>query len=102
MFFDQFINELSTQVIRSITGQLFTKDQIKQITKHSLGRYFEALLPEDEEELERAERLAAAQRHIESASKIMAEMRVELDAQTETLNRLLEEIVTCPPRNPSP
>ena len=92
MFFDQFINELSTQVIRGLTGQLFTKDQIRQITRHSLGRYFEALFPEDEEELDRAERLAAAQTHIESASRIMAEMRVELDAQTETLNRLLGEI----------
>lgn len=92
MFFDQIVNEISTQLVRSATGQLFTKEQIRQITKHSLGRYFESLFPEDEEELNRAERLAAAQQHIETASKIMAEMRVELDAQTETLNRLLIEI----------
>ena len=92
MFVDQFINELSSQVIRSITGQLFTKDQIKQITRHSLGKYFEGLFPGDQEELDRAKRLEAARTHIESASKIMAEMRFELDAQTEALNRLLEEI----------
>lgn len=92
MFFDQFASELTAQLIRGLTGQLFTREQIRQITKRSLGRYLEGLFPEEEDKRDRAARLAAAQTHIESASKIMLEMQVELDAQSETLDRLLLEI----------
>ncbi len=80
------------QLIRTITGQLFTEDQIKLITRHSLGRYLEQLFPGSQEEMDRASRISAAQLHIDSASKIMAEMRIELDAQTQAIELLAGEI----------
>lgn len=84
--------EAGLQVIRTLTGQLFTEDQIKLITKHSLGQHLEALFPDNQEELDRANRISIAQDHILNASKIMAEMRVELDAQAQATDLLAAEI----------
>ncbi len=85
MIVQSLFNELFIQILRTLTGQLFTKEQIRQITQHSLGRYLAELFPEDEKALDRAQRLSAAKQHMESAARIMSEMRLELDAQTETL-----------------
>jgi lipopolysaccharide export LptBFGC system permease protein LptF len=88
----QIYSEALLQITRILTGRLFTEEQIKSITKHSLGRYLEALFPENEEEVDRTRRISIAQEHIISASKIMAEMRVDLDAQAEVADFLAAEI----------
>lgn len=88
----QIYTEALLQITRLLTGKLFTEDQINLITKHSLGKYLEALFPENEEELDRKQRISVAQDHILNASKIMAEMRVDLDAQAEAAEMLVSEI----------
>lgn len=83
--------ELSIQIFRILTGQLFTQKQIKDITEHAVGRYFKDLFPETAY-LDRSEKIAIAQNNISTASNIIAELKLDLDAQVETLNQLLEEI----------
>ena len=85
-------SELLSQAIRAATGKLFTEEQIRKITNHSVGKYLADYFPEDERESTQRERIAEAQSHIVQASMIMADMRVELDAQKETLETLLAEI----------
>ena len=91
-FFFSLISEVYVQAAKAITGRLFTESQIKSITRHSVGRYFKELFPEAENEIERRERIELAQNHITQASRIMSEMRSELDAQKETLELLLAEV----------
>ena len=84
--------EVVSQATRALTGQLFTEDQIKGITDHSVGKYFKELFPDNELDRTQHERIELAQSHIVEASSIMAGMRSELDAQKETLETLLGEI----------
>lgn len=84
--------ELSVQVARIITGKLLTKEQIKTISSHSVGRYISDIFPEGEEQKSQRERMMAAQSHIENASRIIDEMKDELLAQKQTLEDLITEI----------
>lgn len=84
--------EIVSQATRALTGQLFTEEQIKKITSHSVGKYLKELFPDNELERTRRERIELAQRHIQEASLIMADMRTELDAQKQTFDHLLDEI----------
>ena len=84
--------ELFAQVTKAVTGQLFTDEQIKRMTSHSVGKYFSDLFPDDENEATQRERIETAHNHIVKATSIMSDMRTELDAQKETLETLLSEI----------
>jgi hypothetical protein len=84
--------EIVSQATRALTGQLFTEEQIKKITSHSVGKYLKELFPDNELERTQRERIEMAQSHIEEASSIIADMRTELDAQKQTLDHLLGEI----------
>jgi hypothetical protein len=84
-------SELSIQIFRILTGRLLTKKQIKDITEHAVGRYFKDLFPETAH-LDRSEKIALAQENISTASNIIAELKLDLDAQVETLNQLIAEI----------
>ncbi len=84
--------ELVSQATRALTGQLFTEEQIKRITGHSVGKYLKELFPDNELKRTQRERIELAQGHIEEASLIMTDMRTELDAQKQTLGRSLGEI----------
>jgi hypothetical protein len=84
--------EIVSQATRALTGQLFTEEQIKGITSHSVGKYLKELFPANHLDVTQRERIELAQSHIVEASTIMADMRTELDAQKETLEYLLGEI----------
>lgn len=84
--------EVVSQATKALTGQLFTEEQIKGITGHSVGKYFKELFPDNELDRTQRERIELAQSHIVEASSIMADMRIELDAQKATLENLLGEI----------
>jgi pyrroloquinoline quinone (PQQ) biosynthesis protein C len=84
--------EIVSQATRVLTGQLFTEEQVKKITSHSVGKYLKELFPNNELERTQRERIELAQSHIEEASSIMADMRTELDSQKKTLDHLLGEI----------
>lgn len=86
------ITAVNTELIRAITGRLFTDDQIRQVASHAVGRYFADLLPEPADERAARERVEEAQLHIEKASGIIGQLQAELGTQTEQLNQVLAEI----------
>lgn len=90
--FNTLIAQIYTELIRSLTGQLFTKDQISQITSHAIGKYFAEFFPESEREKKAQERVEEAKGHITEASAIIAEMQSDLESQTTQLDALLADI----------
>lgn len=90
--FNTLIAQIYTELIRSLTGQLFTKDQISQITSHTIGKYFAEFFPESEREKKAQERVEEAKGHITEASAIIAEMQSDLESQTTQLDALLADI----------
>ncbi len=56
--------EISSLLIRVITGKLFTDEQIKTITSNAIGRYFSEWLPQPENELQAQIRVEKAKEHI--------------------------------------
>ncbi|EKE25284.1 MAG: hypothetical protein ACD_5C00224G0002 [uncultured bacterium] len=84
--------EISSSVIRQLTGQLFTDTQLKSITTHAIGRYFSDWLPKPEEDKRARERVEEAREHIEKASSIISSMQSDLNSQTAQLDKLLIEI----------
>ncbi|MCG7964823.1 MAG: hypothetical protein N0E54_19135 [Candidatus Thiodiazotropha taylori] len=81
-----------TELIRAITGQLFTRDQISQITSHAVGRYFSEFFPEPEREAKAKERVEEAKSHIIQANNIITEMQSDLENQSVQLDILLLDI----------
>lgn len=90
--FSALVDAVGTELIRTLTGKLFTESQIRSITTHAVGKYFAEWLPEPEKDKAARERVEEAQGHIAKASSIIAGMQQELAAQTEQLDKLLSEI----------
>ena len=90
--FSLLLSEIFNELIRSITGRLFSESDIKQITNHSLGRYFSSLFPEDPDTSSSKEKIIEAKNHIRSAVEIVDTLKRELNAQSETLDQLTSEI----------
>ncbi|MCU7932802.1 MAG: hypothetical protein KZQ90_18560 [Candidatus Thiodiazotropha sp. (ex Codakia rugifera)] len=86
------VSQIWTDLLRSITGQLFTKDQISQITSHAAGKYFADLFPKPALETKARERVEEARQHIIEANAIISEMQVDLESQHAQLDSLLEDI----------
>lgn len=86
------ITAVNTELIRAVTGRLFTDNQIRQVASHAVGRYFADLLPEPADERAARERVEEAQSHIAKASNIIGELQAELGTQTQQLNQVLAEI----------
>ncbi|ELB2184811.1 TPA: hypothetical protein ACVOZB_004497 [Vibrio diabolicus] len=89
--FDIF-NQVYLELIRTLTGQLFTEKQVQLITKHTVGRHLAEFFPEDENEKNARERVEEARVHISKAGDIISHMQAELDLQTNQLDTLLNEI----------
>lgn len=89
---NQIAGQIWVELIRSITGQLFTKDQLTQITSHAVGRYFSEFFPEQERENRAKKRVEEARRYIVEANNIISEMQVDLESQHAQLDSLLEDI----------
>lgn len=83
---------VSNELIRFITGRLFTEKQIRSITSHAVGKYLLDWFPEPEEERKARERVEEAKQHINEASTIIAAMQAELINQSAELDKLLEDI----------
>ena len=91
MFFDVF-SAVNAELIRAITGRLFTDAQIRQVAAHAVGKYFADFLPEPADERAARERVEEARLHISKASEIVASLQSELGTQTQQLDRVLAEI----------
>lgn len=92
IFFPDFINAIGAELIRTATGRLFTEAQIRQVSKHAVGKYFADLLPEPADERDARERVEEARGHIAKASDIISQLQSELGTQTKQLDRVLAEI----------
>lgn len=90
--FSHIVDAISTELIRAVTGKLFTEDQIKTITSHAVGKYFAEYLPKPTEERAARERVEEARHHISEASRIITHMQAELGQQTEQLDKLIREV----------
>lgn len=86
MFLD-ILQLITTEIIRILTGRLFTQEQIRLVSKHAVGRYFTDFLPEPNDE-----RVEEALDHISHASNIIAQLQIELGTQTQQLDAVLREI----------
>ncbi|MFX4228723.1 MAG: hypothetical protein ACFHHU_12865 [Porticoccaceae bacterium] len=84
--------ELTTEIIRIVTGRMFSEEQIKSITSHAAGKYLAEFFPESGEEVDARKRVEDAKNHISSASKIISDLQAELDTKTTNLDALLEDI----------
>ena len=91
MFLD-ILQLITTEIIRILTGRLFTQEQIRLVSKHAVGRYFADFLPEPNDERMARERVEEALEHITHASNIITQLQVELGAQTQQLDAVLREI----------
>jgi hypothetical protein len=90
--FNTLLNVVSTELTRSITGRLFTDDQIRAVTSNVVGKYFADWLPKVGADKAAHDRVEEARSHIEMASSIITAMQGELNAQTGQLDKLLVEI----------
>ncbi len=81
-----------SELMRAISGRLFTNDQISALTKGALGKYFAEFLPEPQDERTARERVEEARVHIVRASSIIAQMQEELSQQSAQLDKLLVEV----------
>jgi hypothetical protein len=91
-YLDLLLKAISTEMIRGLTGKLFTDDQIRSLTQNAVLKYFTDWFPEPGEEKAARERVEEARNHIGKASAIIAAMQTELTSQTGQLDKLLREI----------
>lgn len=78
-------SSLLIEVVRLITGRLFTEEQIRSITSDAIGKHFADLFPTPEEQRTARERIDQARLHIEGAGNIIAQMQQELSVQSQQL-----------------
>jgi hypothetical protein len=90
--FGSFVDAIMIEVTRRATGQLFSDDQIRTISKTAIGKYFANLLPEPADERTARERVEEARLHIVKASTIIADMQGELSQQSVQLDKLLAQV----------
>jgi predicted RNase H-like nuclease (RuvC/YqgF family) len=90
--FSNLITNIYLELIRSFTGQIFTKEQIEHITSHTIGKHLTDFFPENESEKKAIERVEEARHHINQASLIISEMQLDLENQTNKLDLLLHDI----------
>lgn len=81
--------ELITQIVRTLTGALYTDEEIRRITNGATGRYLKEFFPVTKNEQNAQSRIIAARNHIESAGIIIREMQDDLEVQDRQLNDLL-------------
>ena len=86
------VSAVGVELIRAVSGKLFTEDQVRAVSSHAVGKYFADLLPEPAEDRTARERVEEARSHIGKASSIIAAMQSELSTQTTQLDALLGEI----------
>ncbi|MCI9865704.1 hypothetical protein RHIZ_07080 [Rhizobium skierniewicense] len=82
--------EVYVALARAITGALLTEEQIQQVSRHAVGRYFSELLLEDRKSAK--VKIERAYENLQSASVIISEIQSELEARRSALDLLLKEI----------
>lgn len=95
MSFD--VTLLSTEIVRGLsrilTGKLLAPDQIQNISKNVVGKYFIDFLPSSKEEVEAEKRVEAARSHITEANRLISGLQTDLEEQAQRLNLIQKEIL---------
>jgi small-conductance mechanosensitive channel len=86
------LDAVTAELVRTLTGRLFTEAQIRTVTSHAVGKYFADLFPEPKDERAARARVEEARDHISKASSIISELQAELSSQTKQLDEVLTEI----------
>jgi len=85
-------NELFRELSRRATGKLLTESQVQTLTKSIVGKYFLDWLPTPQKEVEAENRISNARIHITEATKIIFDLREDLEKQAKQLDLLAKEI----------
>jgi hypothetical protein len=91
-FLTTVVYEAGKILTQAITGSLLTEDQIRKISKNTIGTYFADFFPTPKEELEARARVDKALAHISEASRIVLELQDELQDQEGKLNQIILQI----------
>lgn len=92
MSYTELFTAVGTELIRGISGRLFTEEQIRSVTNHAVGKHLANFLPEPMEEQAARERVEEAREHIAKASNIISQLQIELGSQTKQLDLVLVEL----------
>lgn len=84
--------ELITQLARTLTGALYSDEEIKRITSGATGKYLKEFFPATKDEQDAQKRITSARDNIEAAGTIIRDMQEDLEAQDRQLNELLTTI----------
>ncbi|MBU1156931.1 MAG: hypothetical protein KJ921_13825 [Proteobacteria bacterium] len=90
--FDFILLPLFEAVFRALTGRLFTQQQIKSITSHTIGKYFSDFFPTPKEDRDARQKVEEAREHIATASNIIGDIQKDLEGQEQKLSALLEDV----------
>ncbi|PXF63992.1 hypothetical protein [Kangiella spongicola] len=85
-------SEFLGTVIRAITGQLYTQDQIKRITSGATGKYLKEFFPKTRDGEGTLQRVESARIHIEAAGTIIRDMQEDLAVQDKQLSELVKSV----------
>lgn len=85
-------SQIWSDIVRVITGRLFTPGQISKITSHAVGQHFSDLFPEPERDKNVRARIEQAQGHIVKAGSVISSMQAELESQSTQLEELVRDI----------
>ena len=67
---DNFTAALTKELLRALSGRLFTDAEIRGITSHAVGKYLKDWFPEPEKEQAARERVEEARHHRTSAAPL--------------------------------
>jgi hypothetical protein len=84
--------ELSKAAVQILTGNIFSDEQIRLISKNVVGAYLEDWLPTPKEVVESKQRVELARLHITEASQIISSLQGDLDNQAQQLDKIIKDI----------
>lgn len=83
---------ISLNLIRAMTGNLLSDEQIRKISSNVVGSYFADFLPRTKSEVAAAEKVDQARLHITEAANIISSLQVDLENQAEQLDKIVTDI----------
>lgn len=85
---DALIRELT----KAITGRIFSDEQIRSITKGTVGQLLSGYFPNSCDDKATHARVEEAKQHLNAASVILSGMQEELSTQVDKLNKVISDI----------
>lgn len=86
------LESIGRSVVQILTGRLLAEAQIEKISASVVGRLLSDWLPEPKNEREAHGRVDAARTHITEATRLVTELKADLDKQIAELQALAVEV----------